>query len=196
MVVLRVLGELDAVARSRQVDRRRSRRSSPPGRWSSSRCGRTSSTASSTSCVTITTVLPVVCDDLHQLVLQPARASARRARRTARPAAAPSAPSRARGRCRRAASCRRRSRAGSLCSACVRPTSSSASRVRALQLGLRLARAEHALDREVDVVEAREPRQQRMVLEHDAALRARARDLASGAQQHAGWSARAAPRPD
>ena len=54
-----------------------------------------------------------------------------------------------------------------------------------LQLGAALGRAEHALDAEVDVLEAGQPRQQRMVLEHDGALRAGPGDLAVGAQQHA-----------
>ena len=55
----------------------------------------------------------------------------------------------------------------------------------ALQIGPGLARAEHALDGEVDVVEAREPRQQRVVLEDHAALRTRPRDLPAGAKQNA-----------
>ena len=54
-----------------------------------------------------------------------------------------------------------------------------------LELRLVLGRGEHALDREVDVLEAGEPGQQRMVLEHHRALRARAADLAVGAQQDA-----------
>jgi len=57
-------------------------------------------------------------------------------------------------------------------------------RVRArLQLGLRLA--EHALHRQVDVAEAGEPRQQRVVLEHHAAVRPRAVDVLVGEQDGA-----------
>ena len=63
----------------------------------------------------------------------------------------------------------------------VMPTSSSAAWVRAFSCALLSVAAEHALDREIDVLEAGQPGQQRMVLEHHAALRARAGDLAVGA---------------
>ena len=54
-----------------------------------------------------------------------------------------------------------------------------------LQLLLRIGLCEHPLDRDVDVLEAREPGQQRVVLEHDAALGARRSDLAVVAQEDA-----------
>ena len=62
--------------------------------------------------------------DVEQLGLHALRASARRARRTARPSAAPSGRWRARGRCRRAASCRRTTDAAGGCCESVRPTRS------------------------------------------------------------------------
>ena len=57
-----------------------------------------------------------------------------------------------------------------------------------VQLRLRFGRAEHALHREVHVFERREPGQQRMVLEHHAAVRARPGDMALGEDERAvGW---------
>src|SRR5438270_123962 len=51
--------------------------------------------------------------------------------------------------------------------------------------GTRLGGAEYALHREMHVAEAAEPRQQRMILEHDTAIGPRPDDLATGAQQKA-----------
>jgi hypothetical protein len=53
------------------------------------------------------------------------------------------------------------------------------------QLRLRFGLAEHALDAQVDVLVAGQPRQQRVVLEHHRALRRRPGDFAISAQQHA-----------
>ena len=191
-------------ARSRRARRGRaaaaarssgSRRSWPRARWSSSRCGRTSSTASSTSCVTISTVLPVAATIFISSSCSRARVSASSAPNGSSSSSTFGSIASARAMPTRCfmppeISC------GNLCSACVRPTSASASCVRRFRSALRLARAEHALDGEVHVVEAGEPRQQRMVLEHDAALGTRARDLAAGAEQDAGRRREEARRRD
>src|SRR5438477_9020418 len=53
------------------------------------------------------------------------------------------------------------------------------------EIGAMLLAAKDAFDGQVDIAEAREPRQQRMVLEHDRAIGARARNLTLSADQHA-----------
>ena len=104
------------------------------------------------------------------------RASARRARRTARPSAAPSDRSRARARCRRAASCRRRAGADGGCANPSRPTSS-----RYFSAVSRSVAAAHALHLQAEhhVLQGRQPGQQFGVLEHHAAVVAAALDLAA-----------------
>src|SRR4030095_9588179 len=54
-----------------------------------------------------------------------------------------------------------------------------------LQAHVRFALAEHSFHRQMHVAEAREPWQERVILEDDAAIRAWPRDLPAGAQQEA-----------
>ena len=53
-----------------------------------------------------------------------------------------------------------------------------------LELGFAFGGGKHALDRQIDVFKAGQPRQQRVVLKHHGALRAGASDFAVGAQQY------------
>src|SRR5213078_1618514 len=57
-----------------------------------------------------------------------------------------------------------------------------------IQHGARFSSSEHALDCQMHIPEAREPWQQRMILEYDTPIRTGSSDLAPGAQEHArGW---------
>ncbi len=143
-----------------------------------------SSTASSTSCVTITTVLFVRATIFSSSSCRCARVSASSAPKGSSISSTLGSIASARAMPTRCfmppeISC------GRLVSAWPMPTSSSAARVRSFKRALLSRPPKTRSTASMHVVEAGQPGQQRVILEHHRTLRPRCGDLAVVAQQHA-----------